>query len=262
MRAAAIQFPVTMDVPANLAALECAVRNLRPGSLAVAPEGALSGYEPVAGFVKRLSNDITATAIDFVQDLVRRAGIHLIVGACLRIDGVWRNSAFCFGPGGAPQRYDKINLAQSERGTFEAGDILPTFDIVVDGLPVRLGIQMCREIRYPEQWRYLSTAGAQIIAYVNNAVGSQSGYEVWRAHAISRAAETQRFVIGANNAASDQTCPTLIVSPSGEVLSEARIGSTLVIESEIDLSQVSDWVIGQARTDILAVARVAIPDLL
>ncbi len=257
MRAAAIQFPVTMNVPANLAALERAVGSLKPGCLAVAPEGALSGYEPVAGFVERLNSDVTAKALEFTQDLIRRTGIHLVVGACLRVNGIWRNSAFCFEPDGTSRRYDKINLAQSERGTFEAGNALPIFDITVDGLPVRLGIQMCREIRYPEQWRYLSASGAQIIAYVNNAVGSRNGHEVWRAHAISRAAETQRFVIGANNAAADQTCPTLIVSPSGEVLSEAPIGSSQAIESEIDLSQVSNWVIGQARSDVVDVVSQA-----
>ncbi len=53
---------------------------------------------------------------------------------------------------------------------------------------------MCREVRYPEPWRVLATKGARVFAYVNNAIGSSQGFEVWRSHLISRAAETQRFV--------------------------------------------------------------------
>jgi predicted amidohydrolase len=150
-------------------------------------------------------------------------------------------------------RYDKINLAKSERGTFRAGDSLPVFEIVVADTPVRLGIQMCREIRYPEQWRVLATQGAGVIAYVNNAVGSPNGHELWRSHAISRAAETQRFVVGANNAAPDQTCPSLIVAPSGRVLAEAAIGATARAEAKLDLGEVSDWVISQSRDDVVSV---------
>ena len=79
------------------------------------------------------------------------------------------------------------------------------------------------------------------------------GHDLWRAHAISRAAETQRFVIGANNAAPDQTCPTLIIAPSGAVLVEAAIGAETAIFATLDLSSVSDWVLSQARRDVVSV---------
>ena len=91
--------------------------------------------------------------------------------ACLQVDGHWRNSTFYFGPEGASWRYDKLNLARSERGDFTPGDALPVHEIQAGGELVRLGVQMCREIRYPEQWRWLATQGAQIIVFVNNAVG-------------------------------------------------------------------------------------------
>jgi predicted amidohydrolase len=95
--------------------------------------------------------------------------------------------------------------------------------------------------------------GAHLIAYVNNAIGSSNGHDLWRAHLINRAAETQRFVAGANNAAPDQTCSTLIVTPAGRVIEEAPIGQTAAITSRIELSEVSDWVIGQSRSDVVAV---------
>src|SRR5262249_13398234 len=161
------------------------------------------GYLPEPGFVARLDQEATAAAIEHASRMAVRAQLHLIAGACVRIDGVWRNASFYLGPAGQQLRYDKVNLAVSERSDLTAGGSLPVFRIQVDGEPVGLGVQMCREIRYPEQWRWLAMQGAQVIAYVNNAIGSANGHDLWRAHVISRAAETQRFVVGANNAAPD-----------------------------------------------------------
>lgn len=256
MRVAAIQFPVTMDVAQNLGHLEAAVSSLPPGTLAVAPEGALSGYEPRPGLPGRLDDATTLAALEAAQALVARTGVNLVVGACLRAGGLWRNSSFHLDPSGGRLRYDKINLAQSEQGDFAPGDDLPVFDVAVATQPLRLGVQMCREIRYPEQWRVLAGRGAQVVAYVNNAAGSSHGAAVWRAHVVSRAAETQRFVIGANTAAPDQTCPSLIVAPTGAVLAEAPLDGAATIQAEIDLSQVSDWVLDQARSDVVRVEAV------
>jgi predicted amidohydrolase len=253
MRAAAIQMPVLMDVTENLRVLEAAVTSLPPGTLAVAPEGVLSGYRPEPGMVRGLSGEVTAGAVEAAQTMARRAGIHLIVGACLEIEGIWRNASFYLGPKGERRRYDKINLAISERADFRAGDHLPVFDLLIGDRKVCLGIQMCREIRYPEQWQLLARQGAEIIAYVNNAIGNLDGPDLWRMHVISRAAENQRFVIGANNAAIDQGCTSLIVAPSGKVLAEVDVGATACATAAIALADVSDWILGQARTDVVSV---------
>jgi predicted amidohydrolase len=254
INAAVLQLPITMDAAANAAALERLLAPLPPQTLAVAPEGVLSGYLPQAGFVSEIDQAATREAIARVSALCQRQGLHMIAGACLHEAGAWRNTSLYFGPRGERARYDKINLAHSERSDFKPGSTLPVFDIEVDGQPVRLGIQMCREIRYPEQWRALADQGAQLIAYVNNAVGSKTGDAVWRAHMISRAAETQRFVLGANNAAPDQTCPTMIVAPSGGVLAEIPIGDESSASAHMDLGEVSDWNISQARSDVVQVA--------
>ena len=252
---AAVQIAVGMDVRRNLVALERLLEPLEAGVLAVAPEGALSGYLPEPGFVATIDLAATRWAMDRMRDLVERKRIHLVAGACLFEHGRWRNSSVYFGPDGAAARYDKINLAQSERGDFTPGDALPVFDIVVEGRPMRLGVQMCREIRYPEQWRVLAARGAQVIANVNNAIGSARGDAVWRAHMISRAAETQRFIVGANNAAPDPLCPTMIVAPSGDILSEARTDAIEAVTARLELSHVSDWVLSQARDDVVPVGR-------
>jgi len=254
LNAAVLQFAVTMDVATNVASLERLLTVLPAHTLAVAPEGALSGYLPRPGFVAEIDQTATHHAIDHLAGLCRRKGLHLVAGACLNEDSVWRNSSLYFGPHGERGRYDKINLAHSERSDFIAGSTLPIFNIEVGDQAVRLGIQMCREIRYPEQWRALAEQGAQIIAYVNNAVGSKTGDALWRAHMLSRAAEIQRFILGANNAAADQTCPSMVVAPSGAVLAEVPIGAEAPATASIKLDEVSNWVISQARNDVVEVA--------
>lgn len=254
LRAAVLQFPVSMDVASNLKRLTAGIDRLDAGTLAVAPEGALSGYLPEPGFVTALDPETIARAIDSARSTAANKKIHLVVGACFLDNGLWKNSSFYMGPDGRLERYDKINLAQSERGTLHPGNRLPVFEIDHEAGPLRLGIQMCREIRYPEQWRVQAAKGAQIIAYVNNAVGSAGGDQVWRAHMISRAAETQRFILGANNAAPDQKCPSMIVSPSGMVLAEVAGGSEGSAQAILDLDGVSDWVLSQARNDVVAVS--------
>lgn len=253
LSAAILQFPVLMDVDRNLKALEHLLADLPPDTLAVAPEGALSGYLPSREVVNQLDPAATARAVAQARDLVDQHGVHLVAGACVLDAGAWRNRTYCFAPGAPPLHYDKINLANSERDVFTPGDALPVFDVEIGGQPLRLGIQMCRKIRYPEQWRMLAVKGAHIIAYVNNAIGSPSGDAVWRAHVVSRAAETQRFVIGANNAAHDQTCPSLIVAPSGAILAEIRGQAAEHAVAELDLGEVSDWVLNQALDDVVRV---------
>lgn len=72
---------------------------------------------------------------------------------------------------------------------------------------------------------------------------------------ISRAAKTQRFLLGANNAALDQKCPTMIIAPSGKVLFEVVSPNTAMGNSELNLLDVSNSVLAQARTDIICFSR-------
>ncbi|MBK8545564.1 MAG: hypothetical protein IPL62_19785 [Caulobacteraceae bacterium] len=81
---------------------------------------------------------------------------------------------------------------------------------------LRLGIQMCREIRYPEQWRARRPKARKSSPIQTTPSAAKRRRPLARAlHQPRR--ETQRFILGANNAAPDQTCPTMIVAPSGAI---------------------------------------------
>ena len=164
--------------------------------------------------------------------------------------GKWYNAGLYYGPGEETFVYHKVNLATSERGHFAAGSQLPILEIALCGRPVKIGIQLCREIRFSEQWRYLARAGAEIFAYLTNAVGDETQAPVWRSHLISRAAENQRFVLCANNAHPEQKCPSMIVTPGGKVLWEVLSSEPESARCKLDLAEVSDWYISQSRDDV------------
>ncbi|MBD2514752.1 carbon-nitrogen hydrolase family protein [Nostoc sp. FACHB-973] len=249
------QFPVSLDISANMDHLLSIIYAVEEQTLVVTPEGSVSGYSQDSIFLEQIDTILLEQAIEKLRDEAAQRQLHLVVGSCIQELGNWYNAALYFGPRKEFHVYRKINLATSERGFFKAGNELPAFSVVIHGLTVSLGIQMCREIRYPEQWRYLAHQGAQVFAFLNNAVGDSEICPIWRSHLVSRAAETQRFIIAANNAASDQKCPTMIINPSGKVLFEVVSPHTAMGNSELNLLDVSNSVFTQARTDVIRFSR-------
>lgn len=245
------QFPITWDIKRNLELISEVLAEARPGDIAVLPEGALSGYGSDLSALGDLDTVALAHATDRVADLAQQKGIHLFCGTLLCEQGVWSNAAIYFSPDRARWIYRKINLAMNESDRLEAGTDLSPLSIPMADGPVRLGVQICREIRFPEQWQHLASSGAQAFIYLTHAANTAEPAGVWRSHLISRAAENQRFVLAANVADPHQHCPSMIISPRGEVLAEATSGNTAVIRTTTDLNQSANWYLDQRRQDLL-----------
>jgi predicted amidohydrolase len=247
------QFPISLSISQNLAHIQQALGMARAGDLVVFPEGAISGYSHDLSFLDRLDLDELADALEHIGREAVGRKINVWAGTIYRRDGHWFNAAWGFTADGRTHIYNKINLAHHERGVLTPGDELPVFQIPTSAGDVTLGVQLCREIRYPEQWGWLARQGAQVILHLDNAIDNVRYLPVWRSHLISRAAETQRFVISANNAGPAQLCPTMIIDPSGFVQAELTSDRAGVLRAELDLAQVSDWYLDQCRTDVVAI---------
>ena len=203
---------------ANADSKNCIVSETRTGDVVVLPEGMLPGY----------GEDLAPLAAVERGEPCRRTGgpaCQTEAGAnVLRIaDGIGRRMVQrrAVLPGqrrlpGLPEdqpRYERT-------WPIAPGDQLPTIDIPHPDGRITAGVQLCREIRFPEQWQYLAAAGAQLFVYLTYAANTREPEGVWRSHLISRAAENQRFVASANIADPNQHCPSMVVSPRGEVLGE------------------------------------------
>ncbi|MDQ2714071.1 MAG: carbon-nitrogen hydrolase family protein [Chloroflexota bacterium] len=245
------QFPVTLDIQRNLEHIVSIMQSADADELVVLPEGAVSGYADDISFLKRINIHLLEDALTTLADIVQQRSSHLIVGSCLFEDGSWFNAGLYFSPDRERSVYRKVNLATHERGAMTAGTELPVFPMHFAHTSVNVGIQLCREIRFPEQWRALAYRGADLFAYLTNATNPGEHLSVWRSHLVSRAAENQLFVVSANTAHPLQHCPTMIISPRGEVLREVVSDRTETLRQRISLVDNANWYLNQCRTDLV-----------
>ncbi len=245
------QFPITLDIRQNLDVILSFIIQAKPETLIILPEGALSGYTEDPAFLGCIDLPLLEASLQRLCEGVIRQSVHLILGSCLFEGGCWYNTGLYLSPRREMFVYRKINLATHERGAFTPGDALPVLETEIGGRKTMIGIQLCREIRFPEQWQHLARAGAEIFTYLTNAVGNAADAPVWRSHLISRAAENQRFVLAANVSHPAQKCPSMIVTPGGGVIWETLSPALETGHAALDLSQVSNWYLSQARLDVM-----------
>jgi predicted amidohydrolase len=157
---AVAQTPVTWDIGQNLTAITSCLADARPGEIVVLPEACLSGYDDRLSGLDQLDPDALARGVDRLAGLAADKGIHLFCGSLLFQDGAWWNAALYLSPYGTRWTYRKVNLATHERGRLAAGTELPVLRLRLVGGSLAVGVQLCREIVFPEQWRYLAEAGA------------------------------------------------------------------------------------------------------
>jgi predicted amidohydrolase len=249
------QFPVSLSIRKNIQTIDSILETAHAGDLVLFPEGSVSGYSADTSFLSQINQQELNDGLNHLQKEAQERKINLWAGACVNKDGKWFNAAYGFLADGTRHIYHKINLANHERGVFSTGDDLPIFELFTSQGKVLIGIQICRELRYPEQWGWLARNGAQIILHLNNAVGDSSFQPVWKSHLVSRAAETQRFVLSVNNAAEQQVSPTIAIAPDGKVISEIVSATTGILRLELDLSRVSDIYLKQCRSDVIAIRK-------
>lgn len=251
------QFPVSLSIQKNLEIIDSVLERTKVGDWVIFPEGSVSGYSPDMSFLQHIDQDELLAGLQYIQQEAERRRINVWVGACMNMDGKWFNTAHGFCADGKTHLYRKINLANQERSAFSVGDHLPTFDVNTPDGTVKIGIQICRELRFPEQWGWLARRGAQVILHLNNAVGEDRYQSVWKSHLVSRAAETQRFVLSANNAAPKQGSPTIAITPDGLVMGEIVSADVDFLRVELNLTQASSKLLDQSRDDVVAIRSAA-----
>lgn len=87
-------------------------------------------------------------------------GMNLVTSLALnRQSGVTNTAVIYDRTGKLAAEHDKVHLPPGECDMATGGDAFPVFD--VDG--VRIGLQVCHDLQYPEGCRMLALAGAEIV---------------------------------------------------------------------------------------------------
>jgi predicted amidohydrolase len=245
--AAAVQMSSSADRADNVSRATALIRSAatRGARLIVLPE-VFSWRGPRADEAGAFET-IPGATTDALAALARECGIYLCIGSILEAapgDDRAFNTSCLLDPGGnIVARYRKIHLFDVDlpgRVTVrESATRTPGEETVV--VPTELGVlglSICYDLRFPELYRRLVRAGAQVLL-VPSAFTFPTGAAHWEVLCRARAIESQCYVI-----APDQTGrsphgfadfgESMIVDPWGRVLARAPDGEG-VVTAEIDL---------------------------
>jgi len=206
MKVAALQMTSGADVQANLeqarTSLEEAAR--LGAQLAVLPEN--FAFMGLADADKRAVAEAEGSGPiqDFLARTAARLQMWIVAGTIpLRAgaDGRVAAASVVYRSDGTPAaRYDKIHLFDVDiparkESYRESAHVAPgSRPQVVDTPAGRLGLSVCYDIRFPELYRALSAAGAQILS-VPSAFTAPTGRAHWETLLRARAIENLCYVI-------------------------------------------------------------------
>lgn len=255
LKVACVQVSPGEDMDANLAAAtDFVARAAADGARLVAlPEHVAFLHASGRAMREAAYPETDHPALATFRETAARCGVHLLVGSLtIRLDERLANRSFLIDDHGAVRaRYDKIHM-------FDA--VLPTGREIRESRAFRpgssarladtpwgpLGLTICYDVRFPQLYRALAAAGAQILT-IPAAFTAETGAAHWHTLVRARAIETGAFVLapatcGTHAGGNTTYGHSLIVDPWGEVCAEG--GDTpQVVAATLDLAAVA-----QART--------------
>jgi predicted amidohydrolase len=169
-----------------------------------------------------------------MSDAAREVGIGLVGGAIIRdpTSGRCHNTALAFDRSGElVGSYRKLHLPEEEgfweTSHYDPGDKPPS---VIQGLPLRLGIQVCSDVNRPEGSLLLGALGAEVI--VCPRATEAATFPRWKIVLTANALTSCTYVISVPRPQPEFGVPlggpSFAVAPTGDVLAESTEPITLV----------------------------------
>jgi deaminated glutathione amidase len=232
MKIALLQMTSGIDPAANAETLTQAVADTAAGGAAMLFTPEMSGLldrDRARGLasIRREEDDMVLAA---VREAAAKHGIWVHLGslALRRPDGKFANRGFVIDDTGAIRaRYDKLHLFDIDlpggQSIRESEAYAPGGQAVAVDTPWgRLGLAICYDLRFPDLFRSLSDAGADMLA-IPAAFTVPTGKAHWHVLMRARAIEASAFVIAAAQTGSHADGRvtyghSLVVDPWGEIL--------------------------------------------
>lgn len=201
--------------------------------------------------VAKIAQDSRGEAVTMLQQVAKQHNVHIIGGSIIEKHkkGGYYNTCFVLdGKGRIVTKYRKVHLfpipAQAaEKAALSRGDELSLFDIEKEGKALRVGLGICYDIRFPEQFRNLALRGADIIALPANWVESRRQELISMCR--SRACENVCHLMMANSTSPEgkrYSGDSMIVSPLAEQLAYAgREEGFFMAEIDTDYAENNGW---------------------
>jgi predicted amidohydrolase len=147
--------------------------------------------------------------------------------------------------------YDKMNLFSCDLSRHESKKVLDEHRLYTPGTsanlltvgPLKIGLNICFDLRFPELARYYSGRGANLLSY-SSAFTVPTGKAHWHTLLRARAIENQCYVVaaaqvGVHNEKMSTFGHSLMIDPWGEILIDAQRNEGF-FHTEIDLEHLSE----------------------
>jgi predicted amidohydrolase len=226
VRIALVQVASPADEPVadRIERVSALVRQAAPADLIVLPELWATGYfafDRYADDGQPADGPLSRT----LAGLARETGAHLHGGSFVERlpDGALRNTAVLYGPDGALlHRYSKVHVFGYR--SLEAELLRPGTEVSATATPFgRVAGTTCYDLRFPELWRCLVDAGAEVV--IVPAAWPAARLAHWQLFTTARAVEEQVLVIACNATGTqggvELAGHSRVVDPWGTVLAEA-----------------------------------------
>lgn len=262
MRIALLQTVTGADKRENIETLGPLIRDAaRAGAtLIVLPEAASQAFEQ--GRLDTQAEELDGDFATAMRGLAGELGVTIVAGMFRPGDVNKKNdktlhrvcnTALITG-GGVHKGYDKIHAYDAfnyrESDTVQTGHELVTFTHEAAGERVVVGVAICFDIRFPEQFKELARRGAEVIVVPTSWADGAGKLEQWRALTAARALDAGVFIAAAGQArpdwrerAGEESGPTgighsTVVNPHGQRVAEAGYApETLIVD--IDAAEVA-----------------------
>jgi deaminated glutathione amidase len=248
---ALVQLDATHDVDANISR-----------ATALADDAASSGARLIAlpeylqfrggddGF-RTSARPIPGPHTDAFAEVARRRAVWILVGSTAETSRdparPFNTSTLLAPDGSIAAIYRKIHLfdvavdegpvdTESERVTAGDAPVVAS----VDG--VEVGLSICYDLRFPELYRALAVAGAQVLAVPANFM-ERTGRDHWEVLLRARAIENGAYVIAPSQIGGPARFPafgrSMVIDPWGTVVAQApdEVG---IVHAELDLDRVAE----------------------
>lgn len=215
----------------------------------------------MAGQLDRDRKRAAATLVDEAHNIVlaqvceaaAKAGLWVHLGSLAlkdeRSDGRWSNRSFVIDDKGKIRaRYDKIHLFDVDLATGESWRESSVYGpgervVTVDTPWARMGLSVCYDLRFPDLYRALTNAGANILL-VPSAFTVPTGQAHWHVLLRARAIEAGCFVIapaqvGKHEDSRETYGHSCVVDPWGDILLDMDTETGLAL-TDIEMERVAD----------------------
>ena len=211
----------------NFSTAERLISAVKNSDVILLPELWSTGYYPTP--VENFADVDGCRTKKFLRELAEKFSVNIIGGSVIVDDGgkIFNRCYVADRCGEIVAAYDKTHLFSfaGEEKVFSAGDKISVVEL--DG--VTCGLAICYDLRFPEFFRKLALAGAEIIFIP--AAWSLKRLTPRQILTKARAIENQVFVVFANSSGVSE-----IINPRGEVISEIDSGEK-ILSAEINLSE-------------------------